>query len=368
VLVFLEHHNNFHLVRLLAALTVHFNHAYPLGGFLEAKWKINGSLAVHVFFTISGFLIFQSWCNSPNLKVFMEKRARRLLPGLWGVILFSGLLLGPCLTTLPLKGYFKALKLGNFLGKFCVPRLIRLPGLFTSNPFGSPVNGSLWTLPYEMCLYCCIGFLGKIFERLWGLKQASSGFLQKISSLQKLWTKGFSSVALLWLIGSILITLKLSSSSAEWKFLGLSVSRLCKTGSFFWMGVLYGQWHLKNPKAFSQFFTIPGVIFSFFVLYYGDFCPDYILYGTLYICLPYLVLAFCLSDSVLKKCKLSFFEKNDFSYGIYIYSFPIQQTFSALGYNKKLWLYNLLSCTTTFILAMISWFYIEKPFLRRKTK
>jgi peptidoglycan/LPS O-acetylase OafA/YrhL len=79
-------------------------------------------------------------------------------------------------------------------------------------------------------------------------------------------------------------------------------------------------------------------------------------------------LAFCLSDSVLKKCKLSFFEKNDFSYGIYIYSFPIQQTFSALGYNKKLWLYNLLSCTTTFILAMISWFYIEKPFLRRKTK
>ena len=58
--------------------------------------------------------------------------------------------------------------------------------------------------------------------------------------------------------------------------------------------------------------------------------------------------------------------KNDISYGIYIYHMPV---INLLVYNN---IYGfrafLITIISTFILAIISWFFVEKPTLRLKKK
>ncbi len=67
---------------------------------------------------------------------------------------------------------------------------------------------------------------------------------------------------------------------------------------------------------------------------------------------------------------LSGFSKyGDFSYGIYVYAFPIQQTIVYLLYPNineiQLMLYAFV---ITLIVAVISWKLIEKPALSLKSK
>ncbi len=61
--------------------------------------------------------------------------------------------------------------------------------------------------------------------------------------------------------------------------------------------------------------------------------------------------------------------KNDISYGVYIYIFPIQQFFFQIsGFNQSVLTNLLLSLFCSVILAFLSWIYIEKPALRYKTQ
>ncbi|MFN8317563.1 MAG: hypothetical protein U0T32_14035, partial [Chitinophagales bacterium] len=58
---------------------------------------------------------------------------------------------------------------------------------------------------------------------------------------------------------------------------------------------------------------------------------------------------------------------NDFSYGMYIYGFPVQQTLVFIT-NNTINLYALifLSILLTFPLSFLSWFFIEKKALKYK--
>ena len=58
---------------------------------------------------------------------------------------------------------------------------------------------------------------------------------------------------------------------------------------------------------------------------------------------------------------------NDYSYGIYIYAFPIQQLLVMWGVNKwGYWPYTLLSVAAVVPLAVGSWWLIEKHALKLK--
>ena len=57
----------------------------------------------------------------------------------------------------------------------------------------------------------------------------------------------------------------------------------------------------------------------------------------------------------------------DFSYGLYLYAFPVQQLVVwYFGYSINPWLHITLSTVIAFVPAFLSWTLVEKPFLRKK--
>src|SRR3954466_11234466 len=99
-----ERHNNFDLLRLLAALSVIFSHAFLLAEnsqdhdplmLLTGGQAILGIIGVFVFFTISGYLVSQSFVATGEPLVFMAKRALRIFPGLLACLLVCVFLVGP---------------------------------------------------------------------------------------------------------------------------------------------------------------------------------------------------------------------------------------------------------------------------------
>jgi peptidoglycan/LPS O-acetylase OafA/YrhL len=106
-----QHTNNLTALRWLAALMVLYGHAFVFLGQHEPLFlgmMPLGPLGVWIFFSISGYLIMQSWTHDPHLLRFLAKRALRIFPALIVCILLSILLLGPGLTTLDLGAYFKS--------------------------------------------------------------------------------------------------------------------------------------------------------------------------------------------------------------------------------------------------------------------
>ena len=79
---------------------------------------------------------------------------------------------------------------------------------------------------------------------------------------------------------------------------------------------------------------------------------------------PYATIGFaCNAPEFLKK-----FKNLDYSYGIYIYAFPLQQLISMYG-QRHGWSFTLIlldSLTLTVVSAALLWHWIEKPALRFK--
>ena len=117
-----------------------------------------GSIAVACFFIISGFLATESLQKSRSLISFAIKRALRIFPGLIVVIIFTALLIGPIATTLRLESYFTETQVYLYFANIIFVNRIQLPGVFDTHVV-TAVNGSLWTLRYEMLFYAMLPLL-----------------------------------------------------------------------------------------------------------------------------------------------------------------------------------------------------------------
>jgi len=80
----------------------------------------------------------------------------------------------------------------------------------------------------------------------------------------------------------------------------------------------------------------------------------------------YVILYICLSSTIpLQK----FGKYGDFSYGVYIYAFPIQQLVRLYhGENLNPWSNSLLSIPLILICAVLSWKLVEHPCLQLKNR
>src|SRR5690606_32522939 len=159
--------NNFDFLRFLAASAVVFGHSFWLSGrgATEPLRLLTGSydtadIAVHVFFVMSGFLIAASWLNSRNPIEFFGKRALRIFPALCIAILLTVLVVGPLATRWPLDEYWSDGQTLRYLSNIALLTQFHLPGVFADNPFPHTVNGSVWTLPYEVMMYVSVLLLG----------------------------------------------------------------------------------------------------------------------------------------------------------------------------------------------------------------
>lgn len=175
--------NNFNLVRFLAAGLVLVSHSWPLtatpGEPLERFAGFSfGHLGVDVFFVVSGFLVTGSLLARDTLASFTRARALRIFPALVANAFGTALVIGPLVTALPVARYFAEWDTWRYALQNSVtwPLGVRwwLPGVFLGNPGGPAVNGALWSLPWELTMYVMLGVLGAGLLRRRGAGERSN--------------------------------------------------------------------------------------------------------------------------------------------------------------------------------------------------
>ncbi|WP_395051087.1 acyltransferase family protein [Flavobacterium sp.] len=335
--------NNFDFLRFLFALLVVISHSYPLSGGNESSQWIyqitNGQIVLAQiglsgFFIISGYFIFQSLERSKNIFDYFKKRFLRLFPALFVVLLLT-IVLAPLVykSAIPFfKNNAVYTYVPNNLSLYYFQSSIK--GIFDTNAYHA-INGSLWTIRYEFSLYVALSLLflfrkqkqlvllllSVVFIIFYFLYNFYLGRFEG-SSILKLQGLHILNLGTFFIVGSLLASIQFEKLKYKGVILGLSVLIMVLS--------LY----------FNHYDLVKHIIFPIVVVLIG-FIP-----------LPFLH---------------TFGKYGDMSYGIYIYSFPIQQT---LVYFFKMNTYNLMlaSVLLSIFFGYLSWHLIEKRALKYKKR
>ena len=329
--------NNFDFVRLLAAGVVLCGHQFAV--FLRPEPSpfgliTLGTLGVLIFFSISGYLVAQSWDRDPHVLRFAAKRFLRIWPGLAIVTCVAVFIAGPAVTAWSLRAYFSSSMTWDYLSQFYLNIKYVLPGVFEHNPV-SVVNGSLWTIPIEVRWYGILLVAGIL------------GLLRK-----KLRVALLLGVALYAIYIYGIFDVQHNPRAA---FLRPDFG--CEYGSYFCYGVLMNgfreEWHRHRLLLFGLLSVLAVALVA---LHHG--------YAAIYVLLPFLVIWFGTSSTLVLR---GFGRYGDFSYGIYIYAFLIQQfLISLMGINHPYWMALLASTVCTVGCAVLSWHFVEAPAMALK--
>lgn len=337
--------NNFNILRLVAASAVIFSHAVDLTtghhDFLAEKIGYSGGwIAVSAFFSISGMLIYKSIVRSRSVREYMTARSLRIFPGLWVMLILTTLFLGPAISTLSISEYFTSSQLPEyFFGNaiLYVPRYF-LPGVFESNPL-TAVNGSLWTLRFEFTCYLITLLLFLI-----GAYRTETTFRIMCAII----VAGYLGYLGLGIVQGTL---------DQVLYDGSDIAKLHRMFFAFFVGIIVGHYIDQiRPKAW-------WVVLSGAATWISFGTPLFATALIIFIALAVFWFAFLQQGWLVP-----FRQMQDYSYGIYIYGFPVQQTtehflpgLSSLG-NA------LLSLAVTLPFAAASWHFVEKPALGLKAR
>ncbi|MCX7279253.1 MAG: acyltransferase [Burkholderiales bacterium] len=336
--------NNFDAVRLAAALCVLFSHQHALWGLPEPGVlgvHSLGGLGVLVFFSISGFLVTRSWNADPHAGRFAAKRLLRIWPGLAVVTLLAALVLGPLVSTLPLRDYIADPAFLRYFKSLIFKLQMDLPLSFNGNTFPDPVNGSLWTLPLELRCYLVLGLLGCV-----GL-------------MHYRWRWVLMAMMLFFTLTYMALPQAGSAWHNPWH---LSVERRypLEFGMFFMAGTLWAVFGLHERPRQARL-----LLGACWVLAFAAVAVDSNLLA-LWLVVPTTAVMFCSASTPILRRTGRF---GDLSYGVYIYAFPVQQTLIWLYRDKLSWHMVLgLTLVVTLALAFASWHLVEKRALQWKPR
>jgi peptidoglycan/LPS O-acetylase OafA/YrhL len=341
--------NNFHLIRFIAASLVLYGHCYPLTGRGNYDYLTTASqgvfptshMGVCIFFIVSGYLVSQSLQNSRNIYNFIWKRVVRIFPALIVVLLLCISVIGVICTTLSYKTYWESPETYRFLKLIKLYPYVQnsLPGVFEKNP-EKAVNGSLWTLPYEVTMYAFLVILQLI------------NFFKKRNLVLILFLLSFP-ISVYYIFNT--------SSLKLIPFIHLSFVDTLEFGIFFMAGTL--MFLFKDKIQFRVAYFII-VTFLWFGLGFLHITSSMMIKIISFIALPYIVLYL----ANLKGRLNNFSKFGDFSYGIYIYAYPIQQMIVNFHTtNITILKLFLLSSLIVLPLSIISWYLVEERALRYKS-
>ena len=315
--------NNFDAVRLLAALTVVIGHAWPLTGTSHPP-EIAGirvyDLAVYVFFSVSGYLITQSWLRSTSVVSYLANRVLRIFPALMVVVLVTVLVIGPLFSALDARDYFGSPVTWRYLANLSLVGVYDLPGLFREHPI-TAVNGPLWSLGPEFLCYLGVLALGLVVLKRPVVR------------------------AVLFIAAALALNL-LVDSPLEDAF---------RSMVFFGVGSLLASVRLPSWPALI---VLPAWLLGAWLV------PNLAL-PLAWIAVPYLVVTFgSQSTPVLRR----FGRFGDISYGLYLWGFPVQQSVIAVFGILPLALDLLIVVPVSAAIAFASWHLIEKRALAQKAR
>lgn len=325
--------NNFNAIRIAAALAVIVSHSYPIALGPTAVEPLHdllgfslGALGVKIFFVISGFLILKSFMNRKSTGAFAMARVRRIFPGLAVVALLAAFLLGPLLTSRPVTSYLTDPATLAYVPN--VLSLVRmqytLPGVFELNPYPNAVNGPLWTLPLEVYCYVGLALAGLI------------GFYRP--RLFPLLLAAFVPVYVVIRYGLLpldaLVTLAI-----------LSFPFLLGMAAYFYRARLPIDWRLMLALA---------------ALAAAAVAADVLREEMATVAIGYAALWLGAADHKLLR---SYNRIGDYSYGVYIYGWPMQQIAILAIPGLSPFQLTLAASLGALFCAVLSWHFVEKPAL-----
>lgn len=330
--------NNLNLLRLLFASAVIFSHSFVLRGeyarepmHLALGWGDLGETAVFSFFFVSGYLIQKSALRRNTPEEFLAARSLRIFPALILAILLCILVLGPLESSLSAGDYFRSQTTRQFLYDAWLHRTQdSLPGVFENNPVPHIVDGPIWTLPAEWTMYmvvlllCTIArwksLLTRFTMRSWG--SLIFALLLTAQMMPIPWATAWMWVAC-FLLGSVCYLLR---------------KRLL----------------LSLPIAAASI-MVDLILFHYAPLHLGAklFPPA----------LCYSLITFGFHPAVHIR---SFHRLGDYSYGLYIFAWPLQQCL--VNHSTSALRLFAESFVLTLVVAILSWHLIEAPCLALKDR
>jgi peptidoglycan/LPS O-acetylase OafA/YrhL len=327
--------SGFDYMRIALALAVILAHTKLItygkeseGPFVLEVIEFFARMIVPSFFALSGFLVAGSLERSKTLVNFLGLRIFRIMPALSMEVLLSALILGPLLTTLTLNEYFQHPEFHRYFLNIIGEIHYYLPGVFKENPFDQ-VNGQLWTVPYELVCYVILSLFavfGIFRNRKWLLVMVGVYHLGQVGNSimrphEGLMTAAGSTVVMCFITGLLVYRYR---EEIVWS------GRLCLAMFAFSLLLL----------------SVPNGV---------RFCALPLTYVTVYL---------GLTNPPRNKALLS----GDYSYGVYLYGFPIQQAVFAMSAPEwREWYMNfLISAPLAMLMAVFSWWVVEKPVLAQK--
>jgi peptidoglycan/LPS O-acetylase OafA/YrhL len=318
--------NNFDMLRLVAATSVIVAHAYLLDGRTDPyTWLTDMSLglsAVVMFFAISGFLIAQS-LERRTLLAFAAARALRIFPGLAVCVFVTAVALAP-LSTFPVTQYLANHQTMKFVlgNATLLATEYRLPGVFSDHE----VNGSLWTLRYEVACYALLA--------LTYVATVSRPALRNVA------------VVLVVIAGCFVRFVPFLKDHIQ----------IVNMADLF-MPFLIGSWVFWSGRRITIVHVVVGIAGCAALSrtpFYGQAATLTVAMVTLWIALT------PIPGLVFLKAR------PDYSYGIYIYAYPLQQVISEHCPSVHPIGKALIAFLAVLVPASLSWHFVEKPSLMLK--
>lgn len=336
------------LLRLVFASMVLVGHSWVATGVGRephlGDWTL-AKIGVAGFFILSGFLVSMSRLRSPSTVRFAWQRLLRIMPGYWANLVVTAFFITP----LMLWAAGRPPRVFDWFDKDGpVSFVVKDLDLYTRQsdvhnsvaglPFPNTVNGSVWTLKWELRCYMLVAVL-MIFGLLRKWRWMPAALLVALvifcdidifTHLAK--SAGIRPGPALWIltlmqfmvpfVAGMVILRSGHKIPVSYPLAGLS------TIAFFWAGAAGGTW--RNAIA------IPALA---------------------YVCF------FAAIKLPFRKVGV----KRDFSYGVYLYAFPVQQTLAALDWQRfGIGTFILTAGILVVPLAAFSWYVIEEPAMKLK--
>lgn len=331
--------NNFNFLRLVLALLVILSHSTLLLDGNENREPLArlvgftsfGKLAVECFFLLSGYLIVQSWTQSPDRWRFLKKRILRIYPGFIVASLFCAFVVGP-LGAEPHE-YFEAFWYGRFFRSVALLRIPVVPDVFQGRPF-PVINGSVWTIAYEFVCYLTVFAFGSL------------GLFRKRS----LWLFSTAFLYLLTMLYTFGLPLLAHSMFFSW------AGPLLRLPTFFFIGGCFFLYRdLVRYTSKAALAMTAAVLFCTVMLkiHYFVFAVGW----------AYLLFFFAFMPIDILK---GFEKLPDVSYGVYLYGWPVQKLLLSYVAITSPWPLFFSAAMVSLLLGAASWYIVEKPFMKFK--
>jgi peptidoglycan/LPS O-acetylase OafA/YrhL len=327
--------DNYLPLRHAAAFLVIYGHCYALtrnpSGATDLVARLlpgfyAGSLAVYLFFAISGYLVTASLLRYPDVLRYVHNRVLRVYPGYLACLLFCVFVVGATFTTLPLSTFYGSEGTWDYLRTNLLPITLswKLPGVFEGNPSAGVVNGTLWSLGLEVRWYFYLGLLAAL------------------TVVRRRWV--FTLVALpLVLYGGW-----------EWLQNKADVNEYRALSQTFLIAALCAHWREYIPVSHR---VMAALVFCAALAYGNRWFAPIVVTGAMYF-------AFWVA---YRLPPLRWPSGHDYSYGLFLYGFPVQQAWISLFPEISPLILLPVAIATALVLAVLSWRYVERPALYWKS-